>query len=380
MQTSPEAKEYHKIKNRLFAVNLLFSLLILVTLILSGFSSSLKSALSGFSPNALFLNGLFILALSLIFYVLGFPLEFYEGFVLEHRFKLSNQGLSGYLKDNLKKSLLSLVIGLIAIEVLYLFLAGFAQVWWILAAIGWFLLTVVLSKITPNVFIPLFYKYLPLKDEELRQKIKEMFAQSRTPLKDVYMIDFSAKTKKLNAAVAGFGKSRRVILTDNLLAELSHDEILSIVAHELGHYKNRDTIKIIVFSALITGILFFLSDIILRRSFYYFGYSSIADIAGFPLFCLVMLILGLFSLPLQNGFIRTLETKADIYSLKLTQKPEVFVSMMEKLARKNLADVQPSRFVEFMLYDHPPIGKRIKLAQEKKGSESFFSKEKGGEK
>ena len=363
MQTSSEAKEYHKIKNRLFVINLLFSLLILVTLILSGFSSSLKSALSGFSSNTLFLNGLFILVLSLIFYVLGFPLEFYEGFALEHRFKLSNQGLSGYLKDNLKKSLLSLIIGLIAIEVLYLFLGRFAQVWWILAAISWFLLTVVLSKITPNVFIPLFYKYLPLKDEELRQKIKEMFAQSRTPLKDVYMIDFSSKTKKLNAMVAGFGKGRRVILTDNLLAELSHDEILSIVAHELGHYKNRDTIKIIVFSALITGILFFLSDIILRRSFVYFGYSSIADIAGFPLFCLVMLILGLFSLPLQNGFIRGLETKADLYSLRLTQKPEVFVSMMEKLAQKNLADVQPSRFVEFMLYDHPPIGKRIKLAQ-----------------
>ena len=117
---------------------------------------------------------------------------------------------------------------------MYLFLARFGRIWWILAAIGWFLLTVVLSKITPNVFIPLFYKYLPLKDEELRRKIKEMFAQTQTPLKDVYMIDFSAKTKKLNAMVAGFGKSRRVILTDNLLAELSQDEILSIVAHEVG--------------------------------------------------------------------------------------------------------------------------------------------------
>ncbi len=363
MRTSSEAKEYHKIKNRLFVVNIVFSALALMAFIFSGFSSSLKASLSGFSSNALLLNGMFILVISLIFYALGFPLEFYEGFTLEHRFKLSNQGLGGYLKDNLKKSLLSLVIGLIAIEVLYLFLSGFARVWWILAAIGWFILTVVLSKIAPNVFIPLFYKYLPLKDEELRQKIKEMFLQSGTPLKDVYMIDFSAKTKKLNAMVAGFGKGRRVILTDNLLAELSHDEILSIVAHELGHYKNKDTIKIIVFSAAITAILFFLSDMILRRSFHYFNYSSIADIAGFPLFCLVMLVLGLFSLPLQNGFIRVLETRADLYSLKLTQKPEVFISMMEKLAQKNLADVQPGEFVEFMLYDHPPIGKRIKLAQ-----------------
>jgi len=364
MQTSIEAKKYQRIKNRLFVINIVFSVLVLLAFILSGFSSFLKSSLSGFSSNALLLNGLFILVLSLIFYVLGFPLEFYEGFALEHRFKLSNQGLGGYLKDNLKKSLLSLVISLIAIEVLYLFLERFGSFWWIWAAIGWFFLTVVISKITPNVFIPLFYKYLPLKDEELRRKIGEMFAQTQTPLKDVYMIDFSSKTKKLNAAVAGFGRGRRVILTDNLLAELSHDEILSIVAHELGHYKNKDTIKIITFSALITGILFFLSDIILRKSFVCFGYSSIADIAGFPLFCLVMLVLGLFSLPLQNGFIRALETKADLYSLKLTQKPEVFISMMEKLARKNLADATPGRFVEFMLYTHPPIGKRIKLAEQ----------------
>ena len=190
-----------------------------------------------------------------------------------------------------------------------------------------------------------------------------MFANTRTPLRDVYMIDFSSKTKKLNAAVAGFGRGMRVILTDNLLSELSHDEILCIVAHELGHYKNKDTIKIIVFGAIITTVLFFLSDIALRKSFLFFGYTSIADIAGFPLFALIMCILGFLCLPLQNGFIRHLETKADSYSLRLTQMPEVFISMMEKLSAKNLADMNPGRFVEIMLYDHPPIARRIKQAE-----------------
>ena len=363
MRTSPEAKSYHRIKNSLFVVNLLFSLLVLLVIIFSGFSIWLKEIIEEYTHNLFFLNGLYIIALSVFLYVLGLPLELYEGYFLERRFKLSNQSLAGYFKDNLKKSLLSLVIALVAIEVLYLFLGRFAQIWWILAALAWFFLTIILAKITPNIFVPLFYKYLPLKDVELKNKIMEMFKNSGTKLKDVYMIDFSSKTKKLNAAVAGFGNNRRVILTDNLLSELSHDEILAIVAHELGHYKNKDTIKVISFSALITGILFFLSDVILKKSFSYFGYASIADISGFPLLCLVMLILGLFSLPLQNGFIRSLETMADLYSLKAIGQADVFISMMEKLAAKNLAELNPSKFIELMLYDHPPIGKRIEFAR-----------------
>lgn len=362
MRTSPEAKNYHRIKNSLFVINLLFSLIVLLAVIFSGFSIWLKEIIEKVTPNLLFLNGGYIAALSVFLYVVGLPLELYEGYFLERRFKLSNQSLAGYCKDNLKKSLLSLVIALITIEALYLFLGRFTQIWWILAALGWFFLTIILAKITPNIFVPLFYKYLPLKDVELRSKIIAMFKSSGAKLKDVYMINFSAKTKKLNAALAGFGNNRRVILTDTLLSELSHDEILAIVAHELGHYKNKDIIKIIAFSSAVTLVLFFLSDLALRKSFSLFGYSSIADIAGFPLFALVMLILGLFSLPLSNGFIRSLEIRADLYSLKLS-KADVFISMMEKLAAKNLAELNPSKFIELMLYDHPPIGKRIALAR-----------------
>lgn len=363
MHTSPHAKQYHRVKNRLFVINLMFSLIILLAVILSGFSLWLKMRIGTITTNSLALKGIYISALSVIFYIAGFPLEFYEGFILEHHFKLSNQSLSSYAKDAIKKAVISLLIGLIAIEVLYLFLEKFTDVWWLLAALGWFFLTVILAKITPNVFIPLFYKYIPLKDEVLREKIKDIFAKTNTPLKDVYVIDFSSKTKKLNAAVAGFGKNRRVILTDTLLSELSHDEIVSIVAHELGHYKNRDTFKILVFSAIVTLVLFFLSDSVLRKSFLWFGYASIADIAGFPLFALIMGILGLLSLPLENGFIRRLETMADHYSLSLTKAPDIFISVMEKLSIKNLAEISPGKFVEIMLYDHPPIAKRISMAR-----------------
>jgi len=363
MEISPNPKKYHRIKNRLFLVGLALSVLILLALILSGFSTSLKIKLGPFAKDRILLNGLYAACIAIIFYLLEFPLDFYEGFILEHRFGLSCQGLGGYLKDNLKKAVISLIIFLVAIEFLYLFLERFACVWWLLAAIGWFILTVILAKITPSIFIPLFYKYIPLQDVDLKNKIMQMFSDTRIHLKDVYMIDFSKKTKKANAALAGFGANRRVVLTDNLLKDFSHQEILSIVAHELGHYKNRDTLKIISFGFVVSMVLFFLSDIILKKTFLFFGYSLISDIAGFPLFCLTMLILGLVSMPLQNGFTRRLETKADLYSISVCRNPEVFISMMEKLALVNLADVQPSKFIEIMLYDHPPIAKRIQLAR-----------------
>ena len=196
MPTSAEAKKYHRIKNRLFIINLAFSLLILLAVILSGFSLGLKFNLNKLTSGLIWLNGLYIISFSVIFYILSFPLEFYEGFILEHKFKLSNETVSGYLKDNLKKAGISLLIALIAIEGLYWFLGGFRQIWWILAAIGWFFLTVILARITPNILIPLFYKYIPLKDEELRIKIRQMFAAAGVPLKDVYMINFSAKTSE----------------------------------------------------------------------------------------------------------------------------------------------------------------------------------------
>ncbi len=366
METSPQAKEYHRIKNRLLIVNLLFSFTILSIIVTSGFALWLKSFLSNFCANTFLVNGFYMAVLGIIFYVLGFPLEFYEEFILEHRFNLSNQNLAGYLKDNIKKSLISLVISLIAIEFLYLFLEKFSNIWWILAALGWFVLTVLLAKITPAVLIPLFYKYVKLEDVELKNKIIGLFSRTGTKLKDVYMIDFSAKTKKANAAVAGFGKSRRVILTDNLLKDFSHEEILSVVAHELGHYKNKDTMKIVSFGFLISMVLFFLCDIVLKKIFPFFGYASLADIAGLPLFCLIMLFFGLLALPLQNGFIRYLETKADVYSLITTKTPEAFIAMMEKLARINLAELEPSKFMEIMFYDHPPIVKRIQLAKKYK--------------
>lgn len=366
METRPEAKHYHRIKNRLFIINLFFSFAVLITIILSGFSIWIKTRLAATVPTGTLLNGAYFIVLSVILYCAGFPFDFYEGFILEHRFKLSNQTLSMYLKDNLKKAIIYLIIGLIAIEGLYLFLEKFTQVWWIFAAIGWFCLTVILAKITPSVVIPLFYKYLPLEDEALKAKIKELFIKTQTPLKDVSMINFSSKTKKLNAAVVGFGKSRRVILADTLLCELSHDEIISIVAHELGHYKNKDTVKIIMLSAVVTTVLFSLSDIVLRKSFSFFGYEAIFDIAGFPLFALSMLVLGFLALPLQNGFVRSLEEKADSYSICLTKTPDIFISMMKKLSAKNLADMNPSKFVEIMLYDHPPVGRRIRLAQDLK--------------
>lgn len=351
------AKKYRSIKNRLFFFSLIFNILLLLILFFSQASLYLRQQSEVLFKNAFLINGFYILIFCLFFYFLNFPLELFEGFILEHKFKLSTQNFLNWLKDEFKKGALNFVILFIVIEAMYFFLNKFTQTWWIWLASFWVFLTVILAKITPAVIIPLFYKYLPIKDELLKQRIFSLFDKCNLKIKDVTSINFSAKTKKANAFVAGLGKNKRFALSDTLLENFSSGEIEAVVAHELGHYLSHDILKLILVNSLFTFLGFFLVDRLLKN-------LAIADIAFFPLLALSLTFLGFIILPVINGFSRFLETKADLFSLNLTKDKPSFISAMEKLGKINLADLSPNRFIEIWLYDHPAIARRIKLAKD----------------
>jgi STE24 endopeptidase len=310
------------------------------------------------------MNAVYIILLLILLYVAKLPLNIYEGYFLEHRFHLSNQKISSWFVDDIKKFLISVIVFLIAIESIYLVLRHFPDIWWVYAAITWLFINLVLSKIMPNVIIPLFYKYIPLDNEELRQRILSLFRRCGVAIKDVYAIDLSSKTKKANAFVCGLGKNKRVVLGDTLISEFAPGEIEAVVAHELGHYKHHDILKMILWGFLFSFLVFFVSDIFLKRALLMLGFSRIDDIAFFPIFAICLLFIGFLILPIQNGFSRFLEKRADLFSLKMTQAADEFISMITRLGQMNLADFSPSRFIEVFLYDHPPISKRIKFAEE----------------
>ncbi len=359
----PEAKQYHAIKNRLFFVHLGLNVLFLVLFFLSGFSEQIRSMAFGLSNNYYLGNAIYLMGFFAILLLINLPLDIYEGFFLEHRYQLSNQAFLSWSIDEMKKALLSGLIMLIAIEVVYFFLRAFPNQWWLLATFFWLFFSLILARLVPTVILPLFYKYKDFDNAQIKGRIISLFQKVGLKLKDIYLIDFSSKTKKVNAMVCGLGRNRRVILTDNLLNLFSDGEIESIVAHEMGHYVHKDIIKLTAFNTLLTFGSFYLMNLVLKHTLKFTHISSVDDIAFLPVMALVFLLFSFLMMPLANAFSRFLEEQADRYSLFLTQNAKDFMAAFEKLGEMNLSEFQPSALVEMLFYDHPPLSKRIQMCR-----------------
>jgi STE24 endopeptidase len=364
-QTPQAAKRYQAMKNRLFLLNIILSFLFLLLFVLTGLSQSLKTGLAqinflgGFAQQ----NAAYFTCFVALAFILSFPLEYYEGFVIEHKFGLSTQGLRSWTKDSIKKAVVSFAVSLVLIEAVYYFLLKFPQTWWLWAAVFWFIVSIVLTRIAPRVLLPLFFKYEPLSPGPLRDKVAEFLNRFKIAAQGVYVLDFSKKTVKANALVSGLGATKRIFFSDTMVKEFSNEEILAVLAHEVGHYLGGDTFKLSLWNLCSGFFSCFVASLCLEKLFPVFGLGAISDIAGLPLFIAVLMSTALLLLPAQNGFSRHLEKKADIFALKATGDKYSFISMMRRLANRNFSELSPSRIVEIFLYDHPPIAKRIRLAE-----------------
>ncbi|MDP1854306.1 MAG: M48 family metalloprotease [Candidatus Omnitrophota bacterium] len=357
------AKKYHLIKNWLFLAHIVLSLAGLLFLLSFGLSVYAKEKIILLTRNSFWLVAIYVFILDGASFLLSFPLCFYEGFILEHKFNLSSQKFPAWLKDTFKKQLIELLVFLVTAEVLYLFLRKTQDNWWIYAALFWIFLSVVFAKLTPILLIPLFFKSSPVQDENLKAGIRSLVDKSGSKIKNIFIIDFSKKTKKSNAMVCGLGKNRRILLADNLVNEFDTEQVCSVVAHELGHEVYKDTLRLLIAGSIFSFFSFFACDVFLRAALARFGFKEIYDIAAFPLLAFGLSIVSLFILPFQNGYSRRRESFADLFALELTNDPLSFISMMKKLGEKNLADFSPNRIIEFLLYAHPPIEKRIRQAE-----------------
>jgi STE24 endopeptidase len=358
------AKQYSKNKIRLTVVQLFLTAVFLITMLLSGASSFLNELVTGSSGNFYLQVGLYLAIFAGIHYLLFVSLDFYNSFILEHKFLLSNQTVLDWLKNSTKKGLLSLLIILAAGEGLYFFLRRFPNHWWLLATGAWVLLTIVLGKITPVLIIPLFYKCSPLQNSGLKEKLLGLGGTCGVGVKDVFEIQLSKDTKKANAAVVGLGKGRRILLGDTLLKNYSDEEIEAIFAHELGHLRLFHTWKIIGFGTAISLASFYLTYLLLETGISLFGFGRIYNIAAFPILSLILMFMGLTLTPIQNGYMRYLEKQADMFALNHIENKENFISAITKLGNQNLSDPSPNKLVELFAYTHPPISKRLRYARE----------------
>jgi STE24 endopeptidase len=295
--------------------------------------------------------------------LLTLPLDFWSGYVLEHRYQLSNQTLVDWIKKHL---LGWLVGGLIGVPVLFGFYAllWFAEPWWLWAALGWLLLTLVLGRLAPVLILPLFYKVTRLDDAALQERLQRIAAGTGLTLQGIYRLHLSEETRKANAALTGLGHSRRVLLSDTLLEQFTPEEIEVIFAHEVGHHVYRHLPKLVVLSVVLATLVFWLVDVTLRALAQPLGYAAFNDPAALPLVLLVLTLFGLTWAPVQNALSRYFERQCDRYALERTGLRDAYRSAFTKLAQVNKADLDPHPLVVWLFHDHPAIRERIAMADE----------------
>ena len=359
-----KAREYQAIRRRLSLFQLFLTPALLAILIASGWTFGMRqNAIALVGAGEWGVVAVYFLLFSLFFLIFDLPLAFYSGFMLEHRFGLSNQNFRQWLWDLGKKTLLSFALSLLLLECLYLIIRMDPSRWWLWAWGAYAFVSYVLGKVFPVLIVPLFYKYGRLEDKDLETKVLALAARFGMPVGNVYSLNLSKTTKKANAAFMGLGRTKRVVLSDTLIQNFTHPEVEVVVAHELGHYKHQDVWRLLAFglAASLAGFAAGFWGIGALQD--KMGLNSAADVAGLPFLFLIFYAVNLVLMPLMNGYSRRRERAADLFALKALGTVDVFISCMKKLGEQNLADPAPPVWYEWLFYDHPSIGKRIKLAE-----------------
>ena len=370
MERQKQARVYARIRRRLMLVDLVMGGVYTAAWLVFGWAVALRSALEGITQNPWLLVLLFALVFGGLYTVFELPLSYYSGFVLPHRFGQSNQTLRGWIIDQIKGMLVSAPLGLILLEIVYWLLRVAPQTWWLWAGAILLFFQVLLANLAPVLIMPLFNKFVPLGDEhaDLAARLIRLAERANTRVKGVYQFDMSRRTKSANAALTGLAGTRRIILGDTLITEFTPDEIETVLAHELGHHVHRDIPIGIAVETVITLVGLYLASLALTWGAGIAGLQGPADIASLPLLILVFGLYGLLTMPLTNAYLRYRERRADEYALQMTRNGTAFASALTRLANQNLAEIDPEPWEEFLLYSHPALNKRIRMAENSNGS------------
>ena len=297
----------------------------------------------------------------------GLPLGYYAEFVIERKWGFSTQTLRGWLSDQVKGFAVGLVLGWLGLGLIIWVMVRFGALWWLAAGLGMALVSVVLASLAPVVIFPLFHRYKPISDETLTRGLADILDREGLKSGGFFEEDMSRRTRKENAFLAGLGRTRRVVLGDTLIRNMSAQEITAIVAHEVGHFRYRHIWKGIAAGTAEQLVVFFAVDGVMRAAFATaFLASPRANLALVPMMALVGgTTAGVVFGPLRHALSRRFEKRADLYAVAHVPDGRAFVTALAGLANRNLANAYPARWVKLLYYSHPPIGERLAYAEER---------------
>lgn len=365
---TPENRAYQSTRVTLSLVSPLLGiaagLLLLFTGIAQRFRTLAESRFRGRWARVLVFFALY----SLVMFVLLLPLAWFQDHRLEHAYGFSNQSLADWAADQVK----SLAFQIVAVGVVPLLALAWRAVessprrWWLWLALGTLPVATAAVLLQPLVFDPLFNQFTPLHDESLRRDILALGARADVPAKDVYEVDMSRRTNKINAYVSGFGASQRIVLWDTALERLEKDEILFVMGHEMGHYvlqhiwKGLALLAVGAFAAF--WLVAFLTDRFLDTFGARLGLKGVADLACIPLVIAMLSLVDFVGQPVTNAVSRGVEHEADVFALEITHDNDAGARSFLKLAQGNRSDPEPAAWVRTILYSHPPLADRIRFA------------------
>ncbi len=366
-EPSPLAVRYYRSGNVLWAVGTGFSLLLPALLLYTGWSSRMRSL--AFRLGRSWLPALMVYALlfTAISAILGLPLAFYEGFVRQHAYGLSNQSLNKWAGDWLKGVGLSGLGLALVLWIPYLLLRR-SRRWWLYAGLASAPIATFLLIVAPVWINPLFNHFGPMKDHVLEQRILQLAERAGIEGSRVYQVDKSVDTKTINAYVTGVGATKRIVLWDTILEKLNPDQVAFVAAHEMGHFVLGHVAALIgVITLLVTLSLYVvhrLAGRLISRSSNRFGFDRLSDFASLPLLLLLSTAVSLITTPLVLAYTRHQEHEADRFALELTRDNHAGATTFVRLQQENLAVPRPGALYRLWRGSHPSLGERVDFANQ----------------
>lgn len=364
MANEDKAARYHRLQRRAALANTALGAALLVLLLVSGWSASLRDAAAWLAGASSPLTLVFyVAALALLAGLVQLPLAFYQGVTLERRYELSTESVGRWALDRLKGSAVGLVFAVIAAAIVISLLRAMPEWWWLAAAAVFSLLMIGLAHLAPVLLLPIFYTCTPLDRPQLVERLVRLADRAGTRVLGVFELRMSDRTRKANAALTGIGRTRRILLSDTLLEDYTDDEIEVILGHELAHHVHRDIWKSMAVEAVLVTLGFYLADRALEWAAGRFGLLDKGDVAALPVLLLAAGAVSMLLMPVANALSRAHERAADRYAWEVTNNSDAFISAMKRLGAQNLAEERPSRLVEILFHSHPPMTARIEAAR-----------------
>jgi STE24 endopeptidase len=363
-----KATRYHRLRRRAFVLSAAWRVFLLAFLVVSGLVQALRDALAPalHSLPAFLHFPLTVLTVAAAVAVtldLGaLPMAFFAGFTLERRYGLSRQRAASWFRDHLKAAAVNLAFVGAAAVWMYVWIAAVPDRWWAPAWAGLVAAGVVMTWAAPVMLLPLFFRFAPLADGPLRDRLLALAASAGLPALGVFEWRTSDRTSRANAALTGIGRTRRIILSDTLLSDYRPEEVEAVLAHEVAHHVHHDIWKGLAVDAAAGLAAFLAADAALGAAAGMAGLRGLADPAGLPVAVLAMTAVAWVSSPLQNAVSRAHERAADRAALELTRNVDAFVSAMRRLGATNLAEQSPALLTRLFFHTHPPIDERIAFA------------------